>query len=442
MEQRQRASVEPHKKPSRLVMLLALCIAFSLPYLLVKTFSHPQNAKLTNQPLSLPKPQKTEEETHKDSIEDNEWQMVKTQSGDSLATVFNRLGLSAKTLHTIMKDNPHAKTLSTLKPNQQLQFLIHHKTLEKLIVPFTTMQFIVVYRDGDTYRTKINSRKMNSHNHYVTATVKGSLYGTAKRLNIPYKLIRQMTEIFNWEIDFSKDVRAGDQFSIIYKAFYIEDKLVGTGDIIAASYTTKNNRYQAIRHTNTEGESDYFTPQGTSLKKAFNRYPVAFSHISSTFSLSRKHPVLHYKRAHKGVDLAAPLGTPIHATGDGVIEIIDRHNGYGNMIKIKHNKTYSTIYAHMLKFQKGLSKGSKVKRGQVIGYVGQSGLATGPHCHYEFRINQKPKNPTTVPLPQAASIPTKELASFKANANTLLAHLKLFEEASLASTDKNHVNLG
>lgn len=442
MERQHRAPIEHHAKPSRFVMLLALCIAFSLPYVLVKTFSHPQKAKLTNQPLSLPKPKKTVETTAEQPIEHNEWQTVETQNGDSLATVFSRLGLSAKTLHAIMKDNPHAKTLSTLKPNQKLQFLIYHKTLEKLIVPLTTTQSIVVYRDADVYRTKINSRKMDSHNHYVTATVKGSLYNTAKRFNIPYQLIRQMTDIFNWEIDFSKDVRAGDQFTMIYKAFYIDDKLVGTGEIIAVTYTTKNNSYQAIRHTNAQGESDYFTPQGISLKKAFTRYPVNFSHISSTFSLSREHPILHYKRPHKGIDLAAPLGTPIRATGDGVIEIIDRHNGYGNMIKIKHNKTYSTVYAHMLKFQKGLSKGSKVKRGQIIGYVGQSGLATGPHCHYEFHINKKPKNPTTVHLPQADSVPAKELASFKANANSLLAHLKLFEEAYLASADKNKATIG
>ena len=133
-----------------------------------------------------------------------------------------------------------------------------------------------------------------------------------------------------------------------------------------------------------------------SFKKAFSRYPIKFSHISSTFALSRYHPILHYKRAHKGIDLAAPIGTPIQATGDGVIAIIDRHNGYGNMIKIKHDKTYSTVYGHMLRFQKGLSKGSKVKRGQVIGYVGQTGLATGPHCHYELHVNNQPRNPTTI----------------------------------------------
>lgn len=442
MEQEQKSNTDLSAKPSKLVTVIALCIAFSLPYYLVKTFTHTQKTKLTNQALSLPKQNEIPKIEQDKNAQYNEWQNITTREGDSLAVIFNKLNLTAKNLQAVLQDNPHANTLKHLKPNQKIQFLIKDKTLEKLIIPFTTTQFIEVYRDGEVYRTKINSRKMNSHSHYITATVQGNLYSTAKKYGIPFKLIRQMSEIFNWEIDFSKDIRSGDQFTIIYKAYYIEDKLVGTGDIQAVTYTNKGKSYQAIRHNNANGDADYYTPKGASLKKAFTRYPVKFSHISSSFSSSRNHPVLHYKRAHKGIDLAASLGTPIYATGDGVIETIDRHSGYGNMIKIKHNKTYSTLYAHMLRFQKGLSRGSRVKRGQVIGYVGQTGLATGPHCHYEFHINHNPRNPTTVNLPQAASVPSKDLARFKANANTMLAHLKLFEEAYLASADKKGFNIG
>ena len=269
-----------------------------------------------------------------------------------------------------------------------------------MIIPYTITQYLVIYKDKEHYKSKINTRKMNSHSHFLTATVQGSLYGTAKRYNIPSKLIRQMTEIFTWNINFAKDIKAGDQFSIVYKAYYIDDKLVGTGDILAVSYKNRGKTFEAIRLTNRAGHSDYYTPQGVSLKKAFNRYPVKFSHISSTFSLSRYHPILHYSRPHKGIDLAARIGTPIEATGDGRIEVIGRQNAYGNMIKINHNKTFSTIYGHMLKFQKGLSKGDYVKRGQIIGYVGQTGLASGPHCHYEFHINHQPKNPATIDLPR------------------------------------------
>ncbi|MGQ3892073.1 peptidoglycan DD-metalloendopeptidase family protein [Legionella sp. CNM-4043-24] len=473
------------RKPSKLLALIALVVAFALPFLLVKTFPHKQISYVTSIPQSLQDSQDTQdadesnsllppedengddgdeespaEETRVEPVKpvakpaepvaktaekpvkaaetkpESDWKIIKTRSKDSLASVFNRVGLGPQALSAVMKDNPHNSTLSRLKPNQEIQLLIKNKSLEKMIMPYTTTQYIVFYREGNRYRSKINTRKMNSYNHFLTATVKGSLYTTAKRQNIPYKLIRQMTEIFTWDIDFSKGVRQGDHFSIVYKAFYIEDKLVNTGDILAVSYTSHGKTFQAVRHTDRSGRTDYYSPQGNSLKKAFIRYPLRFSHISSTFSLSRYHPILHYRRMHKGIDLAARIGTPIQATGDGRIEIIGRQNAYGNMIKIAHNKKYSTIYGHMLKFQKGLSKGDYVKRGQIIGYVGQTGLASGPHCHYEFHINGSPKNPATIDLPRGDPLYGRELASFKANTQTLLAQLHLYEQGRLASANK------
>lgn len=473
-------SINSPNKPSKLLALIAIVVAISLPFILVKSFPHKNKSIIDNIPLTLPvtedngyddsedtediaesaaastvaaavpiatpvtKPsppvktaQKPEEPKPVPVVAKSEWKIIKTRPKDTLGIIFNRVGLNAKTLQAVMHDSSHTKVLTQLKPNEELQLLIKNHSLEKLIIPFTSTQYLVIDREGDRYKSKINQRKMNSHNHFLTATVNGSLYGTAKRLNIPYKLIRQMTEIFTWDINFARDVKAGDQFTIIYKAFYIENKLVSTGDIIAVSYRNRGKTFQAIRHTNRSGRSEYFSPQGTSLKKAFTRYPLHFSHISSPFSTARYHPILHYTRAHKGVDLAARIGTPIQSTGDGRIEIIGRQNAYGNMIKIKHNKTYSTIYGHMLKFQKGLSKGSYVKRGQVIGYVGQTGLASGPHCHYEFHVNNSPKNPTTINLPRGDAVPAREMAKFKANTNTLLAQMQLFEKAHLASSDKN-----
>lgn len=457
---------------------MALVIAFSLPYILVKSCSHHQESTddthvsidlpkiaeaptiaipeskamlvTVKQPETIAKPEPVakqdidEEPPHEvvTKVKDNQWQIIKPRPGDSMAIIFHRLGLSAKNLHEVLDKNPHSKALTAIKPNQELQFLINKSTLEKLIIPLNSIQSLTVYKAGSVYKTQIDSKKMDSRNHYITATVNGSLYLTAQRLKIPSKLIRQMTQILSREIDFSKSIRSGDQFSIIYDAYYIENKMVGTGEIVAVTYTNKGKTYRAIKHTSANGEQDYFTPDGTSLKKAFTRYPIRFSHISSTFSVSRNHPILHYKRAHKGIDLAAPIGTPITATGDGVITIIDRHNGYGNMIKIKHDKTYSSVYGHMLKFQKGLSKGSKVKRGQVIGYVGQTGLATGPHCHYELHVNNQPRNPTTTGLPTAAPVSSREMASFKAKTNTLLARLKLFEQAHLASKSKKNAHVG
>ncbi|WP_131782751.1 peptidoglycan DD-metalloendopeptidase family protein [Legionella gresilensis] len=490
MDQQPNVSLDKSSKPSKILALIAILVAFALPFILVKTFHNKQKPS-SNDQVSLPLPNiesvieetiqpavqppelpvdtsadvtvkttETEKSPSSDianreaakpppleappkqiatEIKQSKWQIVKTRERDSLANVFSRVGLSAKTLHAVMQDVTQKQALTKLKPNQELQFLIKNQLLEKMILPYTDTQYLVIYRDNKHYKSEIKLRKMNSYNHFLTATIKGSLYTTAKRQNIPYKLIHQMTEIFTWDIDFAKDVKTGDQFTIMYKAFYVENKLVGTGDIIAVSYRNGNKTFQAIRHTARSGEIDYYTPQGTSLKKAFTRYPLKFSHISSTFSMARYHPVLHYTRAHKGIDLAARIGTPIQATGDGRIEIIGRQNGYGNMIKINHNKQFSTIYGHMLKFQKGLSKGDFVKRGQVIGYVGQTGLASGPHCHYEFHINNRPRNPATVDLPRGNPIAGKELAAFRAKATTMLAQLKLFEDARLASVTKKGV---
>ena len=422
---------------SRLLMGLVIILLSS--FFLVNLFSQQHKTRFANRILSLPNIESQKIETDA-SGRDNGWTTVRTRSGDTLSSIFKRAGLGGQTLQAVLHNNQHAKMLASIKLDQQIQLLIRDEQLKKLIMPISTTQYLVVSYDGKQYVTELKSRKMDSHNDYVTATVRGSLYGTAKRLNIPYKLIQQMTEILNWEIDFSKEVRTGDQFSIVYKAYYIDDKLVSTGEIIAVTYTNPEKDHQAIRHVSATGDYDYFNPQGISLKKAFSRYPIKFSHISSTYSLSRYHPILHYRRAHKGVDLAASIGTPIHATGDGRVEVIERHSGYGNMIKISHNRIYTSLYAHLLRFEKGLTKGAHVKRGQIIGYVGQTGLADGPHCHYEFHINHQPKNPSAVELPRAMPVPSKEMASFKANSSALLAQLKLYEAATLVAAGKKSTN--
>lgn len=444
MDHRRHTPIQKTKRP-KITALAALLVAVSLPYVLVKTFDQkraadstpPQSIETLNQTIQIPLPKtpayKKETPLPK---ENGTWKLITTQEGDSLSNLFKKFDISHQTLHKILDQNPNAKILANLKPGQKIKFLIQNQSLEKLIFPLNSTQSLVISREGNKYRHQINSRKMTSHQHYVTATVQGSLYGTAKRMNISYKLIQQMSDIFNWDLNFSKDVRAGDQFTIVYQAYFIENQQVGTGEIIAVAYTNRGKTYRAIRHQHQDGQIGYYTPEGSNLKKAFIRYPVKYSHISSTFSLSRYHPILKRKRPHKGVDLAAPIGTPVRAVGDGRIASIGRDNGYGNTIKITHNQTYSTLYAHMLKFQKGLSQGDRVKKGQVIGYVGQTGLATGPHCHYEFHINQHPKNPTTVDLPRASSIPDHELAVFSNQASTMFAQMKLFEDAYLATNHR------
>lgn len=425
------------KKPSRLLAVLAVIVAILTPFSLLK-WSHHHKQTHIHQTLTLPK---LRDHKNVERTVQNPWHIVKLKPGESLSVLFNRLNLSSKTLYAISHDTTHGKMLSNIKANQDIQILIKHQQLQKMILPISNIEYLVINKKGEKYQSKINKRKMNSHVHYITAVVNGSLYTTAKRNNIPVSLIQQMNEIFNWQINFARDGRQGDYFTIMYNAYYIDDKLVTTGDIQAVSYNNHGKLYQAVRYENKSGDAQYYTPQGLSLKKAFSRYPISFSHISSSFSLSRYHPLLHYRRPHKGVDLAASIGTPIHATGNGVIAMIGRQNGYGNMIKIKHDNTYETLYGHMLKFQKGLSRGSHVKRGDVIGYVGQSGLASGPHCHYEVHVRNQARNPTTVDLPRDSAVSRKEIARFKQTTNPLLAHLKLFEAAELASRHNKHNTL-
>jgi murein DD-endopeptidase MepM/ murein hydrolase activator NlpD len=414
------------------VLFLLFCLG-----IIIHRFMPSSSSNYTKQTLSLPHLASTDKKAERPNIDDTQkWQHLSVRSGDSLSSLFKRAGLSSQTLYSVMSHNKHAKLLSGIKPNQTIQLLVTNHQLESLILPLKNGESLVIQRSDSQYISRIQSPKMTEHNQLATATVQGSLYGTAKHMNIPYKLIQQMTSIFDWQINFARDVRAGDQFTILYKAYYVENELVKTGDILAVTYTNRGKTYQAIRHTVSKNNTDYFTPEGTSFKKAFSRYPVQFNHISSMFSLSRMHPMLHYKRPHQGVDLAAPTGTPIHATGDGRIVSINRQNAYGNMIKIAHQNSYSSLYAHLLRFKKGLSQGDHVKRGEVIGYVGQTGLADGPHCHYEFHINHLPHNPSTVVLPRASPIPRSQLSAFKAEADKLLAKLKLYETASLATANK------
>lgn len=427
MDQRQH---HPAKKYTLWVLFALLFVSGFSVYL--STNPH-QSTAFISQQLALPDIE-LDHTLPPPPEEDTGWRTVTTLKGDTLGKIFNREHLGQQTLLDILHDNPYAKNITNIKPNQQIQMLVRDQRLQKAIFRLNATELLVVTLKNNHYITAIKARTMDTHEEYVTALVRGSLYSTAARMNIPYKLIRQMVDIFSWSIDFSKDVRAGDQFSILYQAQYVDDTLVNTGNILAVSYNTRGVSHQAIRYEPSPGEYDYYTPEGNSLKKAFSRYPLQFTHISSTFSLSRHHPILHYNRPHKGVDLAAPIGTPIHATGDGQITQIGRQSAYGNMIKITHSKIYSSVYGHLLRFQKGLSRGSRVKRGQIIGYVGQSGLATGPHCHYEFHVNQQPRNPTTIPLPRAASIPHTHLVAFQGKANKLLASLKLYESGYMIAS--------
>ena len=245
----------------------------------------------------------------------------------------------------------------------------------------------------------------------------------------------EMAEIFGWDIDFSLDIRAGDEFLVLYEELYENGDKVGDGNILAAEFINQKKSYRAVRYENPNGRVAYFAPDGLSMRKAFLRSPVKFGRVSSRFNLKRLHPVLHKIRAHRGVDYAAPRGTPIRASGDGKVIFVGRKGGYGRTVMLRHGSTYTTLYAHMNGYAKGVRSGRRVNQGQVIGYIGSSGLATGPHLHYEFRVRGVHRNPLTVKLPQAAPVPREHKHDFIEKTRSFVTQLDVIAKVRLASND-------
>ena len=246
----------------------------------------------------------------------------------------------------------------------------------------------------------------------------------------------ELAEIFAYDIDFYLDIKRGDSFKVMYEEYYVDGEKVGNGPILAAEFINQDKTYQVVRYKGKDGASQYYTPDGLTLRKAFLRSPVEYARISSHFNLSRKHPILHKIRAHKGVDYAAPRGTPIRASGDGKIVQLGRLGGYGNAIEIQHNSKYRTLYAHMNGFAKNLKNGARVEQGQIIGYVGSTGLASGPHLHYEFKVNGTQKDPVKIDLPMADPLPSTEKKEFLLYASNMLEELDYYDQILLAQTPK------
>jgi murein DD-endopeptidase MepM/ murein hydrolase activator NlpD len=256
----------------------------------------------------------------------------------------------------------------------------------------------------------------------ASGTITDSFYLSAKRSGLEDKQIMELAELFAWDINFALDVWNGDSFSVLYERLSQDEKFIGYGDIVAAEFNNRQREIQTVRFTDEDGDERYYTPEGRSMRRAFLQSPVHFTRISSGFSLARLHPIHKTRRPHRGVDYAAAKGTKIMASGDGVVEFVGRQNGYGQTVILRHGKRYTTLYAHMSKFA-NLRKGSRVKQGQTIGYVGKTGAATGDHLHYEFRVDGKHKNPLTVKLPPAAPIGDDYRNEFATQTEPLLGWL-------------------
>ncbi len=356
---------------------------------------------------------------------------IKVSRGDTLSGIFKRIGI-LRELPAVMKAGPAARALSNLRPGEALTVVLEQNQLQRLHYRPQNGDELNVTRTPDGLQANVVQHHYEHRLFHAGGSIQNSLFIDGQRAGLSDRLIMQLAEIFGWDIDFALDLRPGDQFTVVYDTLYENGARVREGNIVAAEFVNQGRSFRAIRYTDPSGHTDYYTPDGHSLRKAFLRTPVQFSRISSRFNLHRKHPILNRVRAHTGVDYAAPIGTPVRAAGDGKVIYKGWKGGYGRFIVLQHGQRYSTAYGHLSRFAAKLRAGTRVRQGQVIGYVGQSGLATGPHLHYEFRINGIHRDPLKVKLPAAQPLKAQFMASFESNALPLLAQIDSYRRAALS----------
>lgn len=365
------------------------------------------------------------------------WESVIVRRGDTLANILAKLGLEPRTAHDLLALGGAAKELARIYPGDRLDVRKSaDSSLEALRYTFESSARVLDIRLQDgKFHSSLEDIPLEKRITTAAASIDSSLFAAGQQAGLSDNLIMALADVFAWDVDFALDIRKGDHFTVLYEELYRDGHKLKDGAILAAEFTNDDRTYRAVRFDDGGGAaSGYYSVDGKAMRKAFLRSPVEFTRISSTFSMGRRHPVLNRIRAHKGVDYAAPTGTPVKATGDGKIAFIGTKGGYGKAIVVQHGSQYSTLYAHLSRFARGVRAGARVKQGQVIGYVGQTGLATGPHLHYEFLVNGIHRNPLTVALPHAEPLSAEHRSAFLTLAEQRLAELAQGQAAHFAST--------
>jgi len=349
----------------------------------------------------------------------NTKQIHQVKKGDSLSVIFEDKKVPLNLAYKIF-DFDRNNLLSSIIPGDVMEFNYIGSDLYSIEIVKDDINSIVINIKEGISIQKIK-KETNIITSYSFGTINNSFYKSAMSVGIPDSIIMDFAYIFGWDIDFIFDVRNGDKFSVIYEAEYSEGEKISSGDIVLAEFINKDKKYLAQRFFDKEQGKQYFNENGENVKKAFLRAPLDFAYISSHFNPNRMHPILHKIKAHNGVDYAAKRNTPIMASGDGVISFLGRQSGYGRTIEIKHGGNIKTLYAHLEKFENKLKVGSKIKQGDIIGYVGDSGQATGPHLHFEFWQGEERTDPVKVKLPSANPVDPSQKDEFK---NLLNSNLK------------------
>jgi murein DD-endopeptidase MepM/ murein hydrolase activator NlpD len=358
---------------------------------------------------------------------------------DTLERIFRRLKLSLADLTAILSLPGARQALNQIRPGEKVTVVHEDGTVHALNRRISETEILSVTRANNGFAAEVITTPIETRAAHASGTIETSLFVAARAAGVSPETIMQLAnDIFGWEIDFALDIRPGDRFHLVYEKKYRDGMYLGDARILSAEFINAGERHRAIHFASADGKIDsYFTPDGRSMRRQFLRAPLDFRRVSSNFNPRRRHPILNYIHAHQGVDYAAATGTSIKAAGDGRVSFVGNKGGYGKVVILEHGGGISTLYAHMSEFARGVRPGQRVIQGQNIGYVGSTGDTTGPHLHYEYRVNGIHKNPRTVRLPDAAPIPAEYLADFRSKAGAPLAALEQGRDASVAaiSTD-------
>ncbi|MDX8398927.1 MAG: M23 family metallopeptidase [Gallionellaceae bacterium] len=361
------------------------------------------------------------------------WRSEYVHRGDTVAELLQRLNIDDEAATDYLLKSRQAVSFRKLSIGKEVQSEIAADgSLFTLRYLNNAGEQSILEKTNDSYTHITLPAELDKRVSMASGEIQSSLYAATDMAGLSDPIANQIADIFDAEIDFRRDLRKGDRFTVIYERTYNNGEAIRSGRVLAAEFINKGHSYRAAYFQTGPTSGDYYTPEGKSIHKAFLRSPLAFSRISSGFSLSRFHPVLHKWRSHKGVDYAARTGTKVKVTADGVVTLAGRKGGYGKVIMVKHPGRYTTVYGHLSRFAKGLHRGQHVTQGEVIGRVGMTGLATGPHLHYEFRVNGIQRDPLRVALPDATPINAAQISAFIASTRYLNDRLSLMGHTRLA----------
>jgi len=375
-----------------------------------------------SQPIELPLAINEPSSNDEASLLTASWQQIAVKKGDNLSLIFKRIGLNAQWVHRVITLDRNTQVLKKLRPGELIYYRITGDKLDALKYSISLQRTLYVLNEDGKLRSRVETKTIEKRLAFAAGTIEDSLFAAGKKAGLSDSQVMELANIFDWDVDFILDIRKGDSFAMLYEEEFLDGEKIGDGPILAAEFINQGKTYRAIRYTDSKGRTSYFTPSGLSMRKAFLRAPLKFSYISSNFKPRRFHPILKRWKAHRGIDYRAPTGTPVRAAGDGKV-IASSYNKYnGKYVFIQHGQGIVTKYLHLSR--RAVSRGKRVKQGQVIGYVGATGLAEAPHLHYEFVVNGVHRNPRTVKLPDAEPIAPSEKAEFTAVARPLLEQLE------------------